>query len=461
MLDFLIMYEVRVRELESVILLGTELKKRGYSVEYLSFDDVDQNKYIKNRKLLKKYHNNVNVVLVPSLYHNNEVYNTVYYVCGRCQKIVNLRWEQYFINKVMVDPDSYLFPHEDAKNAIHLCWGKRSYDSLIACGIKKENLRLVGALQLDFLRPEFKPFYLSKMELFSKYGISTNKSSVLYISSFSTATRTERSFAAVQKDFNNGYNEDERVYSFHKKSYELTLKWIENFLKIHKDIEFIYRPHPSENVTNLIENICKKNNNFRIIADYSVKQWILTCDVIATWVSTSIVEAFFADKACFIVRPIAYPNDIDMSVYQDAKFINNEKDFLKIAEEKCEISVSKSIMHEFYEVGKEAAYLKYAEELEKILNTNSSFLWNQFEVEKFEKKRRKLFIRNIVFYLYLICLKISYQLHSKCGITFSKKWNDRIKNYSAVIKKAKLDKVNNTNFDNIENRIRDILNRKI
>ena len=94
--DFLIMYEVTTREMESIILLGNELKSRGYTVDYFSFEHCNLKKYLQNKKIIKKYHNNVEVVLMPSLYHDKEVYYLVNYVCGNCKNIVNLRWEQTF-----------------------------------------------------------------------------------------------------------------------------------------------------------------------------------------------------------------------------------------------------------------------------------------------------------------------------------------------------------------------------
>ena len=94
MIDFLIMYEIGTREFEGISLLGNELKKRGYTIDYLSFDKVMHNEYINQHRHLKKYKNNVKVVLMPSVYHNTELSNIVYYVCGKVKKIVNLRWEQ-------------------------------------------------------------------------------------------------------------------------------------------------------------------------------------------------------------------------------------------------------------------------------------------------------------------------------------------------------------------------------
>ena len=101
MIDFLIVYEVPVREFESISLVGGELKKRGYSVEYLGFEEVQICDYAFNKRIINKFFDKVNTVLMPSLYHNKELMNIVYYVCGKCVHVVNIRWEQYFSNHNM------------------------------------------------------------------------------------------------------------------------------------------------------------------------------------------------------------------------------------------------------------------------------------------------------------------------------------------------------------------------
>lgn len=460
MIDFLIMYEVRVRELESIILLGTELKNRGYSVEYLSFDDVDQNKYIKNRGMLKKYFNNVKTVLVPSLYHDSEVYNTVYYVCGTVPKVINLRWEQYFPNYEMADPKSFPFPHESALNAYHVCWGQVSYDSLVESGVKKKNLLLTGPLQMDFLRDDFSGFYMKKEKLLTKYGINKKAKTMLYISSFATATRTERLFAHVQKDFNDQYNEDERVYGFECKSYEITLQWIEKYLKKHPDIVFIYRPHPAENITDLIECIQSEYKNFYIISDYSVKQWILTCDVITTWVSTSIAEAYFAGKPCYIIRPLPYDEDLDMCIYKNAKFIDKEEDFLEITSEKKEYSVSGEMMETYYSVEpKTASYIRLANELESIISNNNTFTWKGNLIKNFEKKRKKIIVRNIMFSVYLKILIFLGIFRKHLNVSFGSGLNARIDNYLINRKKSSYEIENNRSFHQIKKRVDKVLKK--
>ena len=128
-IDFLIFYVVKNRELESIVLLGEELKNKGYRVDYFSFFELD------NGKKIKAVRNKVKVAIMPSLYHNNEIMNIVYSVAGRVDKIINLRWEQVYRNRVESNFDSYMYPKELAKDAYHCCC-----DAAINTNIENKNL---------------------------------------------------------------------------------------------------------------------------------------------------------------------------------------------------------------------------------------------------------------------------------------------------------------------------------
>lgn len=459
MLDFLIMYEVKVRELESIIVLGNELKKRGYSVDYISFEEVDHNKYIKNRKLIKKYFNNVRVCLTPSLYHDKELFDIVYYVCGQCEYVINLRWEQYFSNSAMNNPDIYLFPHGDAQKANYLCWGQYSYDSLIAAGVDKSNLFLTGALQLDFVRKEFSGYYMSRGEIYEKYQIPEKSKTVLYMSSFTRATMTERQIIKEKNDFKEeNYKVDESVFDFGRQSYEITLSWIEEFLKKNKDVVFIYRPHPAENITDKIKTLVDKYDNFKIITDYSVKQWISVCDTIVTWVSTSIVEAYFANKPCFIVRPLPYRWEDDMSVYKDATFLTTKEEFLNILNMQCKMSVSEEVMRYAYSVDdKLPSFIRLSDELEHIISEKKTFPWDKNKVEEFEKKRPKLITRAAIYEVYIILIKLLVCIKGNRKISFGNYFDARIENYNISCQKLEYNRLNEDSFGSIEEKVNNFL----
>ena len=85
-LDFLILYEHTVREYESDLLLKLELERRGYSAEIRQLLDP---------KHLRLFRRDKPEVLVASCMYDNEAINShVYNNIGRCDKIVNLHWEQ-------------------------------------------------------------------------------------------------------------------------------------------------------------------------------------------------------------------------------------------------------------------------------------------------------------------------------------------------------------------------------
>jgi surface carbohydrate biosynthesis protein len=460
MIDFLIMYEVRVRELESILLLGNELEHRGYSVEYISFDEVSHNKYIENRKLIKRYFNNVRTVLMPSLYHNTELYNTVYYVCGKCAHVVNLRWEQIFTNKKMRNTKAFPFPQGDALKAFHMCWGKLSYTGLLETGVTDDKLLLTGPLHMDLLRPEFLNYYLKPEELFAKYSINNTSKKVLYISSFAIATMTDRQFAREEVNSNGACSKDSYNVSFNKNSYELTLTWIESFLEVNKNIVFIYRPHPSENITDKLEVISKKYTNFKVISDYSVKQWITACDTVITWVSTSIVEAFFAGKACFILRPIPYNEDEDMCIFEDAKFVTDKEKFLHLEDTGCELSVKPEIIKNGYDVDShKPSYLRLCDIIVSVVLNDSSFPWDEQKIRDFNSKRWSFVYSNIIFFFYSITLKCLLWFKSKIGISFGNYIDQRIENIRMISVKKTYDKANNESFNRIKKDIGRMLSK--
>ncbi len=427
MLDFLIMYEVKTRELENILLIGNELKRRGYSVEYLSFEHVNPKKYLDNKKVIGKYFNNVNVVLMPSLYHDKEVYELVYYVCGQCRNIVNLRWEQSLSVKVENDLDNYAYPHGSAKTAYHVCWGKASYRSLAASGIAEDKLLLTGPVQMDFLFPQARGYYLSKEELYQKYHFPQDRKTVLYISSFAIANRTQRQIELEEKSAG-GVNLWRDKIQFTADSQKQTLDWIEALLK--KDsCTFIYRPHPVENANEDLKQLQEKYPHFRVISDYSIKQWILCCDFISTWMSTAIAEAFFAQKPCLIVRPLPFAPENECTIYQGAKIVDNLEDYLARIMDVNEVSVSEDVIRRYYDVTGIPSHVRLCDELEKILASDQHFAWNQEQMKAVDSRRWAHILQNILIWGYIPLLKLLGAVRKKTGLSYGKKINNRVDSY--------------------------------
>ena len=111
-LDFLILYEHTVREYESDLLLKLELERRGYTAEIRQLLDP---------KHLRLFGKDKPEVLVASCMYDNEAINShVYNNIGKCNKIVNLHWEQ-MLSDTQEEGDWFNM-NGNAKRCVQTCW---------------------------------------------------------------------------------------------------------------------------------------------------------------------------------------------------------------------------------------------------------------------------------------------------------------------------------------------------
>ena len=258
-LDFLILYEHTVREYESDLLLKLELERRGYTVRIRQLLDA---------KDLRLFGKDKPEVLVASCMYDNEAINShVYNNIGRCNKIVNLHWEQ-MLSDTQEEGDWFNM-NGNAKRCVQTCWGKRTAARLQAHGMDAKNTPVTGAVMMDFLRPEFDGYFKDKETLCREFGLDPAKQLHLYISSFGYASMNDDEVAELSKmagtDFT-GFAKTNRV------SMQETLRWFDEYLGAHPEVELVYRRHPSEWNSPALEELAKKRPNFHVIFADSVKQ---------------------------------------------------------------------------------------------------------------------------------------------------------------------------------------------
>lgn len=316
-LDFLFIYEHKARELESICLLKAYLEQSGYICDVLWIRDLNKSRL--PYSTYKKPH----VVITFALYNNESFFYHVIDIVGKQVKIVNLQWEQV-LSKKYIDLNFHT-PKELASLATHICWGKCCYDRLVSHGIK--NAVITGAIQLDFLRDELRWFYISRDELMTKYNMDKSKRLILYISSFTYATASRNTINAVEKLLN--ANVDDFVLLSQKSRYA-TLNIFEKILQTINDVYIIYRPHPGEFKDSLIQTLEGRYPNFKVISEFSLRQWILTADEIITWFSTGVAEIYYAGKNCYILRPFPIDTEIDVETFKNAKYIYTYEDLYNV-----------------------------------------------------------------------------------------------------------------------------------
>jgi UDP-N-acetylglucosamine 2-epimerase len=432
MIDFLILYELKNREIENVILLGNELKKRGYSVEYLKYPS-------KNRYMIPGMKKKARVVLTSALYDNNSLYVMVYRCSRAAKKIINLQWEQIWTNQADNNFSDFRFPHQMAKEVVHVCWGEHTKEKLLRAGIKREKVKIAGPLHMDFLRPNFKKYYKDRETLFREYDINTNKITVLFISSFSYATLTEDQIRGLKTDL-----DEATVDKFQRLSVESqkeVISWIDKLLQETPNINFIYRKHPAENDSKLLRQLMDKYEGFKAISDYSVKQWILTCDKIYTWYSTSIGEVYFAHKPCVILRPIQISNELEVSIMSDAEKIIDYDAFKKSIHENYQFPIGDEVMRKYYSVDVNVtACQRLGDLLEEVLSKDSyNIRWDKNVLGTFSRRLWKDRAISLLRQCFHKFVKVCNIIKGHYGIELPKKLENKVHKYEIATKKILAD----------------------
>ena len=353
-LDFLILYEHTVREYESDLLLKLELERRGYTVEIRQLLDP---------KHLRLFGKDKPEVLVASCMYDNEAINShVYNNIGKCNKIVNLHWEQ-MLSDTQEEGDWFNM-NGNAKRCVQTCWGKRTAARLQAHGMEAKNTPVTGAVMMDFLRPEFDGYFKDKQTLCKEFGLDPAKQLHLYISSFGYASMNDDEVAELSKmagtDFT-GFAKTNRV------SMKETLRWFDEYLGQHPEVELVYRRHPSEWNSPALEELAKKRPNFHVIFADSVKQWIVAADSISIWMSTAIAEVYMAGKSCHILRPVPIEHEYDPVIYKDAHYVTTCGEFAAaMAAPEPPFPIAKDVIEGYFDPSETPAYKRMADLLEDV-----------------------------------------------------------------------------------------------
>lgn len=311
--DFLFVFEVKNRELENITLLAAELERRGFSVAFintwacldLKFEDYDAE------------------VVVVSACYTTDTYKYFTRHAARFRKVVNLQWEQVLRNGY-AEADgatSWDFSGE-ALVTRHICWGENTKKRLMAkYNVADEFLKVCGYISLDFYRDEFKPFIKQKQELFGEFGLDTDKTTSLFISSFAIATMPKENMGTAPGDFNEVFVQNTID------SQKAVLDWFGTACREYPDHQFIYRAHPSESDNPVLLKLAEEIPNFFYISKYPVKHWIANCDKIYNWTSTSAAEVYAAGKQAFILEPVPVDHRVTYPFFEGGETVKTYSEF--------------------------------------------------------------------------------------------------------------------------------------
>lgn len=364
--DVIIIVEHLNRELESALLLERALDERQITskIVFKGWNEGPASCFIRPK-----------VIVTPWCYDNKDIKALCGYRGGFADgsfDIVDLHSEQ------VTTPDglSFVLPTDRAKQTFHICWGQFFSDALISVGVDACRICIAGSNRLDFFREEFRNLSLRKEQLGKEFGIDPAKPWVLFIGNFSTAFFTDERVAELDARglFNTAENRETS-----KRAYNETLSWMVDALcdSVFKDVEFIYRPHPSEPLSERLQEIEAEFTNLHVIKQHAIRDWFLNCDIGLTWCSTSSVEAAYAGLPIFALRPFEIPAHLKFELLETIEKIDSSLELRNII---TRVLRGDSGQHNvefvndislYYKNGPNSATDEIANVVEKIISNNS------------------------------------------------------------------------------------------
>lgn len=357
-LDFLFIYEHKVRELENLCLMKYELDKRGYKTKIIFVNDA------KNAIAVKPiYH--TKVLCMMACYHNGTVrWHVKDFV--KFDRVIDLQWENIVYPKDEEREGAYKNYTGLGKDVVHVSWGDQNVKRLTgAAHLDPKKVKLVGHVGMDFLREPLSRYYISREELFEKYDLPTDKQVIFFASPYYGDALPKEYLDDMCMRFGDNWID---YYKFMCDSQKIVLEWFEEICKEHPEIIVVFRPHPGHPSIAAGE-LEKRVDNFRIIGTESVKQWIVTCDRVYTGNSSVVVEAFFAQKVCELLFPLPITDGFMLKLLDGSKEITCFDDFkASIETENREFPVPRENIEEIYRIDWEIPnYIHFADMAEEVL----------------------------------------------------------------------------------------------
>ncbi len=387
-IDVLIYYEHVSRELESALLLKRELEKMNLSVLVYK---IRWNETLSHLKFRPR------IIVTPWCYGDSEVeYLKSMWIGGFSNKkikIVSLNCEQLSGKS----GEQFVVPKGNAQDAIHFAWGPYFKKLLLESGVKKDHIFVTGSIRNDFYFSPYNKVNKSKKELSNKYSLDENKKWVLLIGNFSGKNQSEEQLKSAE---NKGFTSIRKLSYLSKKTFRELLNWFDVAATQYGSLEFIYRPHPNENITKDLLDLQEKHKNFHVIKDLAIRDWIVNCDIAYEWLSTSAIEVSFSSNPVFSLMPFEITKDLVIPLIDKIEKIKNVSEFQENLR-KFSNNEIKNFNKEFckgveYYYLKEPACVISAKIISELLTNNIGFFQTEFKIKRAIIGTLRFFGKNIM-----------------------------------------------------------------
>lgn len=207
-------------------------------------------------------------------------------------------------------------------------WGEENKKILTNSKYRKfkEKIFTTGNPRIDLLKTKYNQiFFNTQKQIKEKY-----KKFVLINTSFSFSDHFTKNLNYVeelkkQKVIKNK-NDEKRFLKYRdisSKTKEMFIETVEELSNKYKNLNFVIRPHPSENHDRYI-NLQKKYKNIFVDYRFSIQPWILSSLFVVHSYCTTAAESLVINRKTFCLI-----SDKDLNVHKNLSFIFNDASYSK------------------------------------------------------------------------------------------------------------------------------------
>lgn len=309
-----IIIELKKRELSFLAILKTLLEKQGYNVKFISFRNHCTLSILKFRP---------DIILINGLRTTYSPFVSQIYLP---KKLFNSKIICYYSEQVGLYDQTIAYSYNNPlilRNVdCHVSWGRRFSKDLISMGVDPDKSWYIGSMQYDLDKYIKRTSSEFRKEFGLKHSINTEKKWLLYCDNIMTRFTMPTAYPVRREE-----------------SYKI----IESIAECNPEAIIIFRPHPettSEELSDM-SNRFKSYSNVVVNYEGHLFYWLMACDGLLIWQSTSGLQSIFLNKNVFGFKTTDGQNQNlywykDMlPIYEDhAKLVEDITTFLNTGE--CE-----------------------------------------------------------------------------------------------------------------------------
>jgi surface carbohydrate biosynthesis protein len=262
-------------------------------------------------------------------------------------------------------------------------WGKNDLQRVKKIFKQKKNRYLIaGHLKYDLLKFPYNKIYKEEVKKIKK-----NYNNFVFIpSSFNIDTDSNEKFDEIFKHnmrkHNKNYVREDliRDIKYENNNYLSLLRLVKKIAEDNPNINFVFRPHPGQNIYKIQKRLIKKIKNLHIVYKYTATPWIMATKLFIHSGSTTSLEA------AILKKKIIYYNSSDSSDYTFNKGLENVGNYYTDFAT-CSNDINKFLQHgKFLKKNqKENSFL-----LNTIKNSKNNFFSYKVFIDYFLKLKKNI-----------------------------------------------------------------------